>query len=291
MPIYLPEPAPTRPADGKGFNRLSLNAHIGAGGAQCALIPTSYPTLFESYDTRRARWGGFGPCIQRKPDCETCPVLTELGTSTEKITFNSPRVLVRIDTSVTPDASFNATPVTTLWMTDQPEDPQYRSNGQKWTWRRILHVKGWELGRRHRDELGDGFWLHRTAHAAAPHVEVRTKARQTSTRHAFFVNGTRAALLTCYSRCRHDEALLNSVGHHTPESTDDDAMTLGWSQLRLPQDHRRGRHLQLRVNRGSCSVTLTEGSEVLARLEFSGSPWTAGQIQNAAAALTAHAGD
>ncbi|MGW2877031.1 hypothetical protein ACWDBP_12210 [Streptomyces sp. NPDC001233] len=291
MPIYLAEPAPTRPADGKGFNRLSLNAHISAGGAQCALRPTSSPTLFESYDTRRARWGGFGPCIQHTPDCETCPVLTELGTSTAQITFNSPRVLVRIDTSVNPDAGFNATPVTTLWMTDQPEDPQYRSNGQKWTWRRILHVKGWELGRRHRDELGDGFWLHRTAHAAPLHVEVRTKARQTSTCHAFFVNGTRAALLTCYSRCRHDEALLNSVGHHTPERADDAALALGWSQLRLPQDHSRDRRLQLQVNRGTCTVTLAEGSEVIARLEFSGSSWTAGQVQNAAVALTAHTGD
>ncbi|MFE4869434.1 hypothetical protein [Streptomyces sp. NPDC056682] len=289
MPIYLPEPDPTRPADGKGFNRLTLNAHIWAGGAQCALRPASYPTLFESYDTRRARWGGFGPCIQNKPDCETCPVLTELDTSTEQITFNSPRVLVRIETSVNPDAMFNAAQVTTLWMTDQPEDPQYRSNGQEWTWRRILGLKGWELGRRHRDEIGDGFWLHRTAHAAPLHVEVRTKVRQTFTRHAFFVNGTRAALLTCYSRCRHYETLLNSVGHHTPERADDDAMAVNWSQLRLPQDHSRGRHLVLGANGGACSVTLTEGSEVLARLGFSGSSWTAGQVQSAAAALIAHA--
>lgn len=291
MPIYLPEPAPTRPADGKGFNRLTLNAHIWAGGAQCALRPTSYPTLFESYDTRRARWGGFGPCIQHKPDCETCPVLTELDTSTEQITFNSPRVLVRIETSVTPGAMFNAAAVTTLWMTDQSEDPDYRSNGQEWTWRRILHLKGWELGRRHRDEIGEGFWLHRTAHVASPHVEVRTKVRQTFTRHAFFVNGTRAALLTCYSRCRHGEALLNSVGHHTPERADEDAMAVGWSQLRLPRDLSRGRHLALGVNWGACSVSLAEGSDVLARLGFSGSSWTAGQVQNAAAALVAYSGD
>ncbi|MFD3667093.1 hypothetical protein [Streptomyces sp. NPDC058672] len=289
MPIHLPEPSPARPADGKGFNRLTLNAHIWAGGAQCALRPKSWPTLFESYDTRRARWGGFGHCIQQKPDCETCPVLTDLDTSTEQVTFNSPRVLVRIETTIGPYAMFNAAPVTTLWMTDQPNDPDYRSNGQKWTWQRIRRLEGWELGRRWRDEIGEGFWLHRTAHAAAPHVEVRTKGRGTFTRHAFFVDQTRAALLTCYGQCRHDDGqLLNVIGHHTPEKANDDVLPLHSWQLNLPSDPSQGRHLVIGVNGGACSVTLMAGRRTLARLSFSGSTWTPEQIHGAAAALLSH---
>lgn len=96
MPIHLPEPAPTRPADGKGFNRLSLNAHMGVGGAQCALLPRSYATLLESQDTRRARWGGFGSCTRGQGACGDCPVLTDRPV--REVAFNAPRVLLRVET-------------------------------------------------------------------------------------------------------------------------------------------------------------------------------------------------
>ncbi|MFE3185515.1 hypothetical protein ACFXKR_32255 [Streptomyces violascens] len=291
MPIHLAQPAPTRPADGKGFNRLTVNAHIWAGDAQCALRPKSWATLSESYDTRRAQWGGFGHCIRQAPDCETCPVLADLDTAAEQVPFNSPKVLVRIETVVDPKAMFTAEPVSTLWMTDRSDDPNYRSHGQKWTWLRIRHLKGWDLGRRHRDEIGEGFWLHRTPEAAPAHVEVRTKVRQTFTRHAYVVNGTRAALLTCYSRCRHkDGCLLNAIGHHVPEQADADALALDWRQLQLLRDLHGRRHLVLGANWGACGVTLMEGGEFRAQLAFSGSTWTAEQIQNAATALISHTG-
>ncbi|MFF3665434.1 hypothetical protein [Microtetraspora malaysiensis] len=77
MPIYLPAPAhDSRGPDGDGWNRLSLNAGPVYPG-QCALAPTSYATLWESQDTRRARWGGFGPCV-RCGDCTSCPAMSAL---------------------------------------------------------------------------------------------------------------------------------------------------------------------------------------------------------------------
>ncbi|GHI41087.1 hypothetical protein [Streptomyces violascens] len=218
MPIFLPEPAPLRPADGKGFNRLSFNAHMGAGGAQCALRPRSYATLLESYNTMRARWGGFGPCIGPALNCGQCPVPAALDSSPERISFNAPRVLVRIHSTVAEGDMFTAAPSHSLWVTDRPTDTDYRRNAQPWTWDRLRAVRGWQLGRRHRDEIGEGFWMHRTPWVAAPHVEVRTRSWQTHNRHAFLVTGTRAALLTCFDECRHPHGeSLNVIGQHTPK--------------------------------------------------------------------------
>ncbi|MGW0731894.1 hypothetical protein [Streptomyces sp. NPDC002851] len=286
MPIYLREPAPTRPADGKGYNRLSLNAHMGFGGAQCALQPKSWATLYESYDTRRARWGGFGHCI-RNGDCDTCSVFTaSLDDSGERVPFNAPRVLVRIETAFPDGATSAAQPVTTLWMTDRPDDPDYRTHGQQWTWLRLQRLRGWELGRQYRDQIGPGFWMLRTPYAPAPHVEVRTQTRASLSRHAFMVGGTRAALLACYGRCRHDDGtLLNVIGHHTPDTVDDENLSLGWWQLTVPAGTAQGRHLALAAHRGSARIALHEGQNRLATLSFTGSQWSADQIHAAATAL------
>ncbi|GHE11455.1 hypothetical protein [Streptomyces alanosinicus] len=157
MPIYLPEPEPTRPADGKGYNRLSLNAHMGVGGAQCALQPKSWATLFESRDTRRARWGGFGSCT-RRGDCRTCPIMAaSLDSSAEQVPFNAGRVLVRVESTFPDDAMFTVEPISTLWMTDRPTDPDYQAHGHKWDWFQLHRLRGWEVGRLHRDEIGEGF--------------------------------------------------------------------------------------------------------------------------------------
>ncbi|MFF4605195.1 hypothetical protein ACFY12_20985 [Streptomyces sp. NPDC001339] len=286
MPIYLPAPAPTRPADGKGYNRLTLNAHMGAGGAQCALQPKSWATLYESYDTRRARWGGFGLCI-RNGDCNACPVFTaSLHDSGERAPFNAPRVLIRIETTLPDDTMFAAQPVTALWMTDRPDAPDYRTHGQKWTWLQLTRLRGWELGRRYRDQIGPGFWMLRTPYAPAPHVEVRTQARASLTRHAFMVGGTRAALLACYGRCRHDDGtLLNVIGHHTPGTVDDENLTLGRWQPTVPAGIKQGRHLRREAHRGSARLALYEGRDRLATLSFTGSQWDAEQIHAAETAL------
>ncbi|SHM51875.1 hypothetical protein [Streptomyces yunnanensis] len=286
MPIYLPEPEPTRPADGRGYNRLSLNAHMGVGGAQCALRPKSWATLLESRDTRRARWGGFRSCT-RQGDCRTCPVLAaSLDSSTERVPYNAPRVLVRAESTFPDGATFAAEPVTALWMTDQPTDPNCRMNGQRWNWFRLHRLKGWDLGPQYADEIGSGFWMLRTPYAPAPHVEVRTRARTSLTRHAFTVNGTRAALLTCHGHCRHDDGtLLNVIGHHIPGVVDDEIVTVGWRQLSMPAGFHNGRHLALDAHRGSARVTLLEDRSQVAALAFDGSQWTAEQIRSAASAL------
>ena len=144
MPIYLEPPAykPGGP-DGQGWNRLSLNAHMDGGLAQCALRPRSYGKLFESQDTRHARWTGFGVCVG-EGQCGTCPVLAAEPTELRSFTRE---VLVRISDRGAP------------YVMNKPEQG-WSSLAQKWTWDDIARLRGWELGRRHNDEYGEGFWLH-----------------------------------------------------------------------------------------------------------------------------------
>ncbi|MFI6469906.1 hypothetical protein ACIBL5_06525 [Streptomyces sp. NPDC050516] len=179
-----------------------------------------------------------------------------------------------------------ATGYHSLWVTDSPADADYRRNTQPWTWARLRAVSGWELGRRYRDEIGEGFWMHRTPWVAAPHVEVRTRSWQTHTRHAFLVTGTRAALLTCFDECRHAHGeLLNVIGQHTPESADDGAGPAPWRHLRVPAKPQRGRHLSLTSTQGAVHVELRQGTARLARLTFTSRQWTPEQIHDAAAGL------
>ncbi|MFJ4010362.1 hypothetical protein [Streptomyces sp. NPDC090026] len=118
MPIYLPEPTAEHPADGKGWNRLSLNALMGHGGAQCALLPLTYPAFIDSYNTMRAAWGGYGHCVGQQPgQCAVCPVPTRDEQATELIPVNAPRVLFRVEESYLDGAMFHATRVTRLWPT------------------------------------------------------------------------------------------------------------------------------------------------------------------------------
>jgi hypothetical protein len=154
MPIYLPAPAHDRRGpDGQGWNRLSLNAGPVHAG-QCALRPRSYATLRESWDTRRAQWGGFGPCGRagygrEVPDCRTCPVLA--GERRELHSFE-PDVLVRV---LIRDGQTIGEP----HVMNRPGNG-WESTSQVWTWQELARLEGWRLGRRHVDEHGEGFWLH-----------------------------------------------------------------------------------------------------------------------------------
>lgn len=146
MPIHLE--APTHQAggpDGNGWNRLSLNGHMGTPLDQCALRPTSYAHLLESQDTRRARWGNFGCCI-KDGDCNNCPILQ---TAPKRLDSLDDQVLVRIH----PHDGH-------LYLMNRPEDG-WASGARRWTWAEVARIDGWTIGRRHNDEHSEGFWINR----------------------------------------------------------------------------------------------------------------------------------
>ncbi|MCX5205090.1 hypothetical protein OG897_26995 [Streptomyces sp. NBC_00237] len=278
MPVRLNPPAPARPAG--GWNRLSLNAHMWQeDDPQCALRPRSYPTFTESQNTFRARWGGFGDCIRPGGDCRSCPLLQ----AREVMPLNAPAVLVRVETVYVGDM-FTTRPVDRLWLTLGPEDMSFHER-EPWTWERLTRLEGWQVGARYRDAASPGLWLHRTAYAVAPHVEVHTRSWPSMTRHAFLVGGTRAALLTCSGRCRHDSGeLLNAIGHFAPEEPDDGTLAVKVWRVPVPAGP-RGRR---RLVPGSDHVALAEDDRPIARLSFDGSRWSEQQIAGAWAALLEH---
>ncbi|MEU9778694.1 hypothetical protein [Streptomyces sp. NPDC047968] len=292
MPIHLPEPAADRPADGKGWNRLSLNAHMGNGGAQCALRPVTYPAFIDSYNTMRAAWGGYGHCIRQQPgQCTTCPVLTRHEQETELIPVNAPRVLFRVEQSHPDGAMFHTAPTTRLWPTRGPADRDYRTKADPWSWGRLRRVQGWMPGPTHTDPQGPGLWMVRTSHAAAPHTNVHSRSWRTFTRHAFFVEGSRVALLTCHGVCRHpDGQFLNAVSHHCPEQPDPSGVRPYWDGLRGPAPASQLR-ITRTVNWGSVSLAVWDGRARIARLSLEGAGWGETQTQGAAQALLTHLGN
>lgn len=147
MPIYLQAPThkPGGP-DGQGWNRISLGS---LADDQCAPLPTDYTHLRESQDTRRARYGGYGPCT-RAGACEQCPILQAPPQHLDALTD---RILVRIHPHDTK-----------LYLMNRPEDG-WASGAYRWTWSELSRLEGWEIGRPYRDEHGDGFWLTRPADA------------------------------------------------------------------------------------------------------------------------------
>lgn len=152
MPIYLPAPVP-RPGgpEGHGWNRLSIGSMGALAGDECALRPRTWAALRESQDTRRARYGGFGPC-HRAGACDTCPVLRSPQRTLDAL---DDRVLARIH----PHDGH-------LYLMNRPEDG-WASGAQRWTWAEVARIDGWEIGRQHRDEHSDGFWLIRAAREEA----------------------------------------------------------------------------------------------------------------------------
>lgn len=143
MPIYLKVPAHRNGGpDGQGWNRISLGS---LAGDQCALRPRDYSHLRESQDTRRAGYGGYGPCIN-DGNCADCPILQA---APRTLDWFGDRALVRVHPS-------DGLP----YLMNRPEDG-WASLAKRWTWQDLARLEGWEIGRRHRDEHGDGFWLER----------------------------------------------------------------------------------------------------------------------------------
>lgn len=158
MPVYLrpPQHNPGGP-DGQGWNRLSLGPGLGIGD-ECALRPTDYTHFFESLDTRRARWGGYGHCVRpdpwsefgslRMPDCSTCPVFTRR----ETLRAFGDRILVRVD----PNHRHHAY----AHLMNRP-DKGWAESSRPWTWEELRALEGWRVGKLTRDEHSTCFWLYR----------------------------------------------------------------------------------------------------------------------------------
>lgn len=146
MPIHLPAPEPVLGGpDGRGWTRLSIASMGGLSNDECALRPRDYTHLRESQDTRRARYGSYGPCIS-DGKCETCPIFQAPPLELQSL---DDRVLVRIHPH---DGR--------VYLMNRPEDG-WASLGLRWTWQDLRRLNGWEIGRRHQDEHSDGFWLER----------------------------------------------------------------------------------------------------------------------------------
>lgn len=147
MPIYLPAPA-HRPGgpDGQGWNRLAIG---GLTGAECALKPLSGPKLYESWNTRLAHYGGFGPC-GNKGQCTACPVLERLTSEPLELTHHKPdeRVL------------FVERPQGDLWAPLDPAKPD--SYGYFYELGELARLKAWQFDGFYHGEHGTGFWLKRS---------------------------------------------------------------------------------------------------------------------------------
>jgi hypothetical protein len=148
MPIRLKAPTTYKPGgpDGKGWNRLSLCAHMGQPADQCALQPRTWQTLSESRrDTQLSQWGSYGRCTFDGP-CEECPLLTA-----KPLTFGAftEQVMVRIMPRQFVDE---------LHFMNKPEDG-WASFSYRCTWEDLARLVGWRIGRPFRDEHSEGFWL------------------------------------------------------------------------------------------------------------------------------------
>lgn len=294
MPIYLrePEAAPGGP-DGKGWNRLSLGAHFGTGGGQCALRPRSWGALVEAQDTRRARWGGHGPCI-RRGQCDGCPVLEALNTRCTVVPVNAPQVLVRIEPVFPPGLVLTGPAGYRLWVTTGPDDRDYR-NRRPWTWDDVVRVPGWDLGSMYFDEHGDGFWLKRTTRVPALGCVITTRARASFTRHAFTVARCGVALLHHYGECTHGPELLNAISHACPgpEGANEERVPVHWRQAQEMTPQPAGSiRFGVDVRNMSVKIVAVDGPRYeRARLTLSGSGWTADRVRAAGEALRAHLAD
>ncbi|MFJ6014498.1 hypothetical protein [Streptomyces sp. NPDC092952] len=291
MPIYLRAPeAPAGGPDGKGWNRLSLNAHGGLP-SQCALRPRRWGALLESYDTRRARWGGFGPCINRG-DCGDCPVRKAVQEHCTVVPVNASRVLVRVESIfASPDKLFGGPDGYRLWVTAGPEDQDYRK-GRPWTWDDSVRVSGWELGRPYFDEHGEGFWLERTTRVPAFGCVIATRPYSSFTRHAFRVARCQVALLHCSGGCTHDAELLNALSHACPEpdGANEDRVPVRWTQAsEMTPPSTGGLRVHVDVRPMSVVLSVVEGHRCeRARLSLGGSGWTVERVRAAGAALHSH---
>lgn len=160
MSVYLAPPT-YRPGgpDGKGWNRLSLNAHMGAGRPRCALRPRTYAALWVSMrNTAHCEWGGdYAPCTN-EGQCGDCGTFNADRLNLDAF---SDQVLIRIREHGKSSDLIPGGVRSDLWLMNRP-DTGWSSSARRCTWDELCRLEdGWRIGRAYRDEHSDGFWIHR----------------------------------------------------------------------------------------------------------------------------------
>lgn len=210
-PLFLPQPDPYPDGpDGKGWSRLTLNAHMDVRN-QCGLLPIRFASLFESR-TGRQRWGGYERCRMGRASCSTCPV-QEAARKHEPIEWpaGTPLCLGRVRPwALTPGALL--------------ADPaQGRSYVELLTWQNVstgVSVNWPDLRDDFRvqfswtfvDAEGEAFWVVRSD-PDAEDAPVHTSRSGNITEHT--VHGRAGeplvATLRCHGVCAHDDWRLRHL--------------------------------------------------------------------------------
>ena len=140
MPIYMPAPEhnPSGP-DGFGWNRIAVH---GLCEDECALKPKTMAAFFDAQDTRKVRYGSFGPCTKRG-SCKECGVFKRQ----QDWKWLCDEMLVRVDENGVP------------WVMNRP-DKGWEEYGVPTTWGDLLQLDGvvFELLR---DNFGIGVMMRR----------------------------------------------------------------------------------------------------------------------------------
>lgn len=146
MSIFLPAPAydPKGP-DGRGWNRISI---MGLCADECALRPTCESAFWEAQDTRRTRYGIYGPCTN-SGNCKTCNRLHQ----EEQWPWFGSEILVRIDEKGAP------------WVMNRP-DEGWGEYGRPTTWEYLSSLQSVTF-ERYRDKYGRGIMIRRTSLSVA----------------------------------------------------------------------------------------------------------------------------
>lgn len=205
MPLRLDPPhhGPAGP-DGKGWNRLSLNAHFNTP-RHCGLRPTNFTTLFEAR-TGRQHWGGYERCVSSGP-CTSCTIYRTSSGHPQLPGWpaRTPLLLGRVrDWPRAPVPGF-ADPAAGR-SSVHLHTWQGSETGVRVEWPDLAAAADLVMTWKFRDQEGDAFWLVRLNSAVAE-VAVRSKAYGQHTRHILYTSGgrRRLALLKCHGTCAHED--------------------------------------------------------------------------------------
>ncbi len=144
MPIFLQAPAhDPKGCDGNGWNRIAIHGG-GMCMDECALKPKTLAAFLDAQDTRKVRYGQYGPCHSRG-NCSNCKVMTE----SKKLSFFGEEIFIRADEKGSP------------WIMNR-KDRGWEEFGKLTTWQSLLTIDG-VIYSRFTDEFSSGVVATRVA--------------------------------------------------------------------------------------------------------------------------------